>query len=394
MRFAWLALSAGLLPFTGAAQEQDDPLRKHLSAMEAVIASESPLFGVDTRMRVAALLVRRHPALAHQWVDRALEALPGLSHPPTVDEFRAGLVAILVDLDLEEAQRVARSTRRWADRDAPAKAWEPIIRSDKSSALAFATEALRAGAYRVSSIPNLLEKLAASDEPSARALYSQVVASFPESAVPEDSEFLRRCMKIMAGRDDPATAEAVRKLDAADRALKARAGAESQKTKPTEKTTAPEPDLSALPFSAALERIRVLPPDEAVPLYIDLSRRKEASAAQAAVVGAEALAISPRVKDTDTRLVAQAMLTRDAVLRGDDTLASSGARLLSESFDFVCRCETSACDSLEGREECASMIETFAEYLDEHQIAPETLRLYHPSLKARLLLLELKRLLS
>ena len=153
-------------------------------------------------------------------------------------------------------------------------------------------------------------------------------------------------------------------------------------------------DVTGPPLATVVEKARSLPPEQRVAWLIEISRRANVVPSQASSFAAEALALTPRMQLSEDRLTYQAMLTRDAVLRGDDALAASGAALLSDSFSAYCRCENSACDSLEGREQCADMIETFAAYLDEHQIAPETLKLYHPSLRARLLLLELERMLS
>ena len=127
---------------------------------------------------------------------------------------------------------------------------------------------------------------------------------------------------------------------------------------------------------------------------VERSRDKDVTPAQASALAAEALPLTLEMSIGGDRLVAQAVLAKDAALRGDEALAASAAKMLADSFSRVCRCETSACDSLEGREDCSEMIDTFAQYLDEEHVMPETLRLYDPSLRARLLLLELKRLLS
>lgn len=442
---------------------KEKQIDKQLAAIEAVIPSEATLFGMATRLQTADVLLPKQPTLARQWIDNAIAALPAISHGPSADRFRVRITGLLARVDLAAAEEVARSTRRWETDDPAGDAWDQIVkrsnRAGNARAAKAATEALRSGAFRIQSVPGLLQKLTKSDEPAARALYSDVTAAFPAKAGPADASFLLDCMNAMAGRDGPTTGEAVRKIVSAlagksfgvkfssgkswrlesptgqvdmeserdliawqliaflsahdpellesyddqlsrwRKKMNALGPAGGVKNVLTDATEDDEPaaildDVTGPSLAMVVEKARSLPIGQRVAWLIEISRRKDVTPSQGSSFAAEALALTPRMKLSENRLMSQAMLTRDAVLRGDDALAASGAKLLSDSFSAFCRCEDSACDSLEGREQCADMIETFAAYLDEHQIAPETLKLYHPSLRARLLLLELERLLS
>jgi hypothetical protein len=437
------AASCLLLTLASAAiaAEDGDRLTDQLKAIEAVVPSETPLFGLETRIQTAELLLPLHPELAHEWLHDALSAVPGISHGPSADYFRARIAGLLSVVDLGESLELARATRRWDAADRAGEAWDKIVRQvfgrSPAQAAAIATEGLRSGAYQIGVLPDLLGRLLKADEPGARALYSEVTGAFPSRATPRDATLLLDCMKVMGNTDHASSREGVRRLLAAlaeesfgatyePRGWWRVDGAKGKLSITTQRDLAAfrlirwlrqsDPGLLAASQKQLKdweERLTEAAPDgtfrisggpspEPEPAAADVraealverSRSKDLTAAQAAALASEALPLTQQMKLGSERLVAQAILTRDAVLRGDDALAASAAKMLSDSFAGICHCETAACDSLEGREECSEMIDAFAEYLDEHQVTPEILRLYHPSLRARLLLLALKRLLS
>jgi hypothetical protein len=103
----------------------------------------------------------------------------------------------------------------------------------------------------------------------------------------------------------------------------------------------------------------------------------------------EALDLSAKVDDLADRLLAQSMLTRRLHDSGDTPRAAIGAHMLAESFEQMFHCDTAACDHFDGEDNPGEIIYAFAEYLREHKIPPERLGLEHPSLRVRLMLLDL-----
>lgn len=103
----------------------------------------------------------------------------------------------------------------------------------------------------------------------------------------------------------------------------------------------------------------------------------------------EALDLSARLEDWTDRLLAQSMLARRLFDAGDTPRAAVAAQMLAETFELAFHCESAACDHFDGEDSPGEIIYSFAEYLREHHIDPARLGLEHPSLRVRLLILDL-----
>jgi hypothetical protein len=173
-------------------------------------------------------------------------------------------------------------------------------------------------------------------------------------------------------------------------------------------TAPPEPEKPASTglnlFSHAAPSLDGLTPDD-----ILLRARKERNPADALdllmhimdleddrrrrlTILSEALDLSARLEDWTGRLLAQSMLARRLLDAGDTPRAAVAAQMLSETFEFTFHCDTAACDHFDGEDGPGEIIYSFAEYLREHHIDPARLGLEHPSLRVRLLILDLAEL--
>ena len=117
---------------------------------------------------------------------------------------------------------------------------------------------------------------------------------------------------------------------------------------------------------------------------------EEEEARRRAVLLSEALDLTERVEDPVERILAQSMLTRRLYEAGDRPRAAVGAQMLAGTFEKMYHCGAELCDRFTEGENPGEAIHVFAEYLKEHRIAPEALGLSHPSLRVRLLLLEVE----
>jgi len=92
--------------------------------------------------------------------------------------------------------------------------------------------------------------------------------------------------------------------------------------------------------------------------------------------------------------MALSMLSRDFAKRHELANASLAAQMLSESFSKACDCGGAVC-KLNGEEfECVSLVNDYAEYLDELNFTQESLGLNNISLEARLLILKLQKMVK
>ena len=99
------------------------------------------------------------------------------------------------------------------------------------------------------------------------------------------------------------------------------------------------------------------------------------------------------MKPAVDRLVGLAMLSRDFAKRQELASAAQAPQMLNETFTRVCQCEPD-CDAGSDPDpeiDCVSLINDFAEYLDEMNFTQESFGLKYISLEARLLILKLKK---
>lgn len=108
----------------------------------------------------------------------------------------------------------------------------------------------------------------------------------------------------------------------------------------------------------------------------------------------EVLDESGSIEDVTERLAHQAAITAWFAGNREEATAALAAVKLHKTFADVCKCEDTHCDSIEGRAECSANIDFFVTYLAEQQIEPAVLRIRHPSLAARALVVKLKEALQ
>ena len=108
----------------------------------------------------------------------------------------------------------------------------------------------------------------------------------------------------------------------------------------------------------------------------------------------EVLEASDSIEDIVERLMHQGFITAWFAGHGEEGTAALAAVKLHKTFAETCRCEDGQCDSIAGRADCSSNIDFFVEYLAEQKIDPAILRIRHPSLAARALVVQLKEALK
>ena len=108
----------------------------------------------------------------------------------------------------------------------------------------------------------------------------------------------------------------------------------------------------------------------------------------------EVLEASGAIEDIAERLMHQGFITAWFAAHGEEGTAALAAVKLHKTFAEACRCEDGQCDSIAGRAECSENIDFFVEYLAEQKIDPVVLRIRHPSLAARALVVQLKEALQ
>jgi len=117
-------------------------------------------------------------------------------------------------------------------------------------------------------------------------------------------------------------------------------------------------------------------------------------AGKRAALAAEFLPDTEKLPLGDDRLMSQSMLTRRLHEAGDRPGAALAAQMLEQTFIRMYDCETAACTSFQGEGPPGELVRTFAEYLNENKIDPADIGLTHRSLRVRMMLIELERLLD
>ena len=162
-----------------------------------------------------------------------------------------------------------------------------------------------------------------------------------------------------------------------------------------EKSDDDGPDLTGVPYSAALERALALKnPMTRAGALIELSRREELTPRQQARVAADALSAVNQMPFGGDRLFGLSMLSRDFAKHGDLAKAALTAQMLSESYTKVCSCGSPVCEANGDKLECVDLVNDYAEYLDELHFTQESLGLNNISLEARLLILRLAKVVK
>ncbi|MBL8237033.1 MAG: hypothetical protein JNM66_06425 [Bryobacterales bacterium] len=104
----------------------------------------------------------------------------------------------------------------------------------------------------------------------------------------------------------------------------------------------------------------------------------------------EVLEASDTIVDPTERLMHEGVITAWFAENREEATAALAAAKLHRTFAAICQCEDGQCDSVAGRAECSENIDFFVEFLAEKRIDPAVLRIRHPSLAARALVVKLK----
>jgi hypothetical protein len=439
-----LLLFAPQQPEPSAEQEQVSVL---IAQIRRLAASEPAIYGIDTRLRTAETVAGKYPKLARELLHDAEAELSGVNSQDERDQMRIRIVHAFAPLDLEEAERLAKSFRRGADLDYIARAYDQIylcFEQRPEQAREIVSKGLAAGAFRLTSASRLLEDQIKKSPESATALFAELLGAFPiESPSSEDVLYLLQetrnfamvnrplaieainralsaaaseNLRIPSSEDKQMTPEATRErmfreiatlLGSIDPALLKRykdarkeldlpvRSEKKEKQKEEEKKDDDEVDLSPFPYSEALARARKLENATARTVaLITISRREELTAQQRASVATEALSAADKMTLGNDRLFGLAMISRDFARRGELANAGLAAQLLLETYNKVCECAAATCQHADEKFDCLQNVEDFAEYLEEFKISADALSLDNISLQARLLVLKLHALLK
>lgn len=410
-----------LLLLSACAAQKPDPVGEQVQRVETLASAEPPIFGIQTLLRTAEILTPKHPVQARGVLDRAISSLAGIHEPKSYSNLLVIAVRLMAPLNPADAEQLIKRlpVRHSAEIDYKAKAYEALILKNMSQEQVLVDRALAAGAFRLDQAANLLRSQIKSDPAAASGLFARMLSAFPADAGEEDALFLAglslQVLNIapelaINGAEKAlragwiADADALKSISLHDEDFAERNRKFLNRTPPKNEPLKFGPGIfSDGPFSAAglsvaqaLDLVRQLPEGpQRTGALLRLSRRDDFSELQQGMIAVEAMAASEKMDRTDgDRLMVYSMLARDFSKRGDRRHAERAARLLAESFTAVCRCEDASCDSLEGREDCAEVIESFVEYLEVEGVPVEDLNIQHPSLSARLALRELAKLVG
>jgi hypothetical protein len=127
---------------------------------------------------------------------------------------------------------------------------------------------------------------------------------------------------------------------------------------------------------------------------MDRAEAKGVSDAERSRLLREVMEVTESIEDPTDRLFHEAVIAAWFAENREEGTAALAAGKLHKTFAAVCRCEDGQCDSITGRAECSENIDLFAEYLAEKKIDHAGLRIRHPSLAARALVVRLKEALK
>jgi hypothetical protein len=430
-------------PEPSAEQKQVNVL---VGQIRRLAASEPAVYGIDTRLKTAEVVAGKYPKLARELLHDAEAELGGVKSQDERDHMRIGIIHVLAPLDLEEAERLAKSLRHGADEDYIAQAYDQIyscFEQRPSQAREIVSKGLAAGAFRMMGASQLLRDQITKSPESATAIFAEMLGAFP-AQTPSSGDVLyllqetrniavvnRRIaieaidkalsaaasenLRIPSSDDKEKTPQGTREklfreiaaqLGSIDPELLKRykderkeldlpVQSEKEEKPKEEKKEDEEVDLSSFSYSEALVQARKIEiPISRASALITISRREELTAQQRTSVASEALSAADKVPVSELRLLALAMISRDFARRGELANAGLAAQLLLETYNKICGCAAATCQLAGDKLDCMQNVENFAEYLDEFKITSDALSLDNISLQARMLVLKLYALLK
>jgi len=320
-----------------------------LDQIEQAASAEPPLFQVETLLQAADALT--DSAHRRRFLDGALAAISGLRHEPSRYAFQAGAARLMARDDFEEATRLCRQIP--AVHSAKSRCWVFLIDHSKGQRKLY-EEALQDGAYYLPSIVKIVDT----------RLMSLLMTEFPRRDPSyADVQLLQQCAKAVAASNPALAEEAL--------ALLPKKLPEAPKRAPPK----PKPANDTLPVVKPL---------------MDRADEESVTDAERSRLFRRVLDISDDIADINERMMHQGAIAAWYAAHGEEAVGARAASMLHKTFELACKCEDIQCDSLEERADCSDSIDTFAEFLHEQQVDYAALRIRHPSLAARTLIVKLK----
>jgi hypothetical protein len=186
--------------------------------------------------------------------------------------------------------------------------------------------------------------------------------AFPQDHTADEAKFLLSASEILAAADTARAMELMEKLA---------------------KRIAKKPPIKP-------KRTEVNP---AIKRRMDRADRDDISDIERSLLFREVLDESDTIEDITERLIHQGAIAVWFAANREEATASLTAAKLHRTFADACKCEDAQCDSIEGRADCSSNIDSFVWYLAEQKVDPTALRIRHPSLAAHALVHKLKEAL-
>jgi len=357
----------------------DSPRWKELlDRIESIAVSEPPVIAVDKRIRAAKILADKQPDEARRLLTEATSLTYSFTDPPTRAILFTAIWDQLQTLDPQEAESLIA--------------------------------ALPLYAYTAGALQTHLRDTIRKDPEQAPAEFSTLIAAFPRNPTPDDLDQLLDIIQHMGARAPELSRVALDKARAALKDRRFQSAPEvrghfttdidalsSSSPRPKRERhqhgdDARSPNVEGMNSMEIVSLARKLPPLPAIEILLDLiDDDKDLPLPRRVAIAYEALELTQRLKLGDDRLAAQAILARQLYQYGDPPKAAVAARLLAESFEKLYDCESAACVAIKLKESPGDLIYSFAEYLADRDLQPADLGLNHPSLNARMLLLDLEK---
>jgi hypothetical protein len=205
----------GLVAYCCAAAD-----RKPADEILSFAASEPLLLSMDTRLRLAKALVKSDLKTALEVARDTAGLLGTLPDPDTRGELCMRLTTILLATDPREAERFVMTMEPRRYRDTKAEALDLVVRywreRDEKRALQVLADGIGAGAFRVESLRDVIERLRTADPPAVPALFAILLSGFPQDGATD-----RECLFLLERAAQVVSIDSALAVEAAQRVLRA-----------------------------------------------------------------------------------------------------------------------------------------------------------------------------
>src|SRR5258708_28836472 len=172
-----LLLFAPQQPELSAEQKQVNVL---ITQIRRLAASEPAIYGVDTRLRTAEVVAGKYRKLGRELLHDTEAELSGITSQDERNHMRIRIVHAWAPLDLEEAERLAKSLPRGGDQDYLAQAYDRIClyyEQRPVQAREIVSKGLAAGAFRMMGAARLLQDQIKKGPEGATAVFSEMLGA-------------------------------------------------------------------------------------------------------------------------------------------------------------------------------------------------------------------------